>query len=423
MMKTVKETLHWLDARLPIINTFERHLSKHPVPSWVNFWYLFGALAMAVLILQIITGVWMLMFYENGENLAFSSIQYIMRDVEFGWLLRYFHSTGASFLFIVVYLHLFRGLLYGSYRRPRELVWLLGMVTFLVLMGEGFFGYVLPFGQMSYWGAQVIVSLFGAVPLIGDSLVEWFRGDYVISGATLGRFLALHAVVLPLAMVALVFMHLVALHEVGVGNQDGVDLESRRDKDGVPIGSIPFFPYKVLQAMFATIVMMILFCIVAFYMPKFFGLFLEAPNFEKASWLKTPEHIVPVWYFMPFYAMLRACTFPLLGLDAKFWGLVVMMSAVIIPFVLPWLDRSPVASMRYKGYFSRVSLAVMIVCFLVLGYLGAVPPSEGREIVAQICTLGYFSYFLLMPIYTRLEQTKPVLDPRDAKLPLAEAKR
>ena len=412
----LKDTLGWVDQRLPVVNTFERHLSKHPVPSWVNFWYLFGALAMAVLIIQIVTGIWLMMNYENGEDQAFASIQYIMRDVELGWLLRYFHSTGASFLFIVVYLHLFRGLLYGSYRKPREMVWLIGMLIFVAMMGEGFFGYVLPFGQMSYWGAQVIVSLFGAVPAVGESLTEWFRGDYVISGATLARFVALHAVVLPLAMVALVFLHLVALHEVGAGNQDGVDLESKHDADGVPLGSVPFFPYKVLQALFATAVMMVLFCVVAFFMPKFFGLFLEAPNFEKANWLKTPEHIVPVWYFMPFYAMLRASTFPFLGLDAKFWGLVIMGAAIIVLFAMPWLDRSPANSMRYKGLFSRLSLAVLVVCFLILGYLGAVPPSEGRELAAQLCTLGYFSHFLLMPLYTRWERTRPVVDPRDGKV-------
>ncbi|MGI9345471.1 MAG: cytochrome b [Gammaproteobacteria bacterium] len=411
----MRDTLRWLDDRLPIINTFERHLSKHPVPAWTNFWYLFGAMATAVFAIQIITGVWLMMNYENAEEKAFDSVQYIMRDVELGWLLRYFHSTGASFLFIVVYLHMFRGLLYGSYRKPRELVWILGVLLFLVMMGEGFFGYVLPFGQMSYWGAQVIVSLFGAVPLIGDSLVEWFRGDYVISGATLGRFVALHAVVLPLAMVALIFLHIVALHESGAGNPDGVDLEAKLDKDGVPIGSIPFFPYKVLQAIFAISIMMILFCVVAFYIPKFFGFFLEAPNFEKANWLKTPEHIVPVWYFMPFYAMLRASTVPFLGLDAKFWGLVVMVTAILVLFILPWLDRSAAHSMRYKGMFSKLSLSALIISFISLGYLGAVPVSEGRELMTQFFTLIYFAHFLLMPLYTKYEQSRPVIDPRDQK--------
>lgn len=413
LAKAAAEAGRWIDRRLPVSNTFQRHLSKHPVPSWVNFWYLFGALTMAVFIIQIATGIWLMMNYENSEDKAFASIQYIMRDVELGWLLRYMHSTGASFMFIVIYLHMFRALLYGSYRGPRELVWILGVVLFIAMMGEGFFGYVLPFGQMSYWGAQVIVSLFGAVPVIGDSLVEWFRGDYVISGTTLGRFVALHAVVLPLLMVGLVVMHLIALHEVGAGNQDGVDLESRRDEEGVPVGSVPFYPYKVLQALFATSVMLVLFCGVVFFIPKFFGFFLEPPNFEAANWLKTPEHIVPVWYFTPFYAMLRATTFPFLGLDAKFWGLVVMLASLAILFVLPWLDRSKVASMRYKGWLSRGALALMVVCFLILGYLGSVPPSEGRELMAQLCTIGYFAYFMLMPVYTVLEKTKPPVDPRD----------
>lgn len=414
LTQAAQEAGRWLNRRLPISNTFERHLSKHPVPSWVNFWYLFGALATAVFVIQIVTGIWLMMSYENSEDRAFASIQYIMRDVELGWLLRYMHSTGASFLFIVVYLHMFRGLLYGSYRAPRELVWILGMVLFIAMMGEGFFGYVLPFGQMSYWGAQVIVSLFGAVPVIGDSLVEWFRGDYVISGTTLGRFVALHAVVLPLMMVGLIAIHIIALHEVGAGNQDGVDLESRRDAQGVPIGSVPFFPYKVLQALFATCIMLVLFCVVVFFIPKFFGLFLEAPNFEKANWLKTPNHIVPVWYFTPFYAMLRATTYPFLGLDAKFWGLVVMLISLAILFALPWLDRSPVASMRYKGWVSRISLGLMVVCFLILGYLGSVPPSEERELLAQLCTIGYFAHFLLMPAYTSLESVRRPKDPRDA---------
>lgn len=410
--EALREAGHWIDRRLPVVNTFERHLSRHAVPSWVNFWYLFGALTTAVFIIQIVTGIWLMMNYENSEDKAFASIQYIMRDVELGWLLRYLHSTGASFMFIVVYLHIFRALLYGSYRGPRELVWIVGMVLFIALMGEGFFGYVLPFGQMSYWGAQVIVSLFGAVPAVGDTLVEWFRGDYVISGTTLGRFVALHAVVLPLLMVGLIVLHLIALHEVGAGNQDGVNLEARRDAQGVPEGSVPFYPYKVLQALFATSVMLILFCIVAFFIPKFFGFFLEAANYEKANWLQTPEHIVPVWYFTPFYAMLRATTFAFLGLDAKFWGLVVMLASLVVLFVLPWLDRSPVASMRYKGMISRISLAIMVVCFFALGYLGTVTPSDNRELMAQICTIGYFSHFLLMPIYTRLETSRPAVDPR-----------
>ena len=402
-----QEIVDWFERRLPVKNTLERHLTKHPVPSNTNIWYLFGALAIVIFIVQIVSGIWLMTHYDNSAAGAFASIEYIMRDVDYGWLLRYMHSTGASAMFALVYLHIFRGLLYGSYRKPRELVWLFGMVLYLALMAEGFLGYVLPFGQMSYWAAQVIVSLIGAIPLVGEDLVTWVRGDYVISGITLSRFLALHAVVIPLMLIGVVVFHIIGLHEVGAGNPEGTDIESKRDKFGIPVGSVPFFPYKVLQAIFATGLFLILFSVVLFFAPEFGGYFLEKVNFEPAQPLKTPEHIVPVWYYTPFYAMLRATTFNFLFLDAKFWGLIVMLAAILIIALLPWLDRSPVASIRYKGIWSKVFLGVLVVSFVCLGYLGVVAPSAEREAWAQIFTLGYFSYFLLMPIYTAYEKTKP----------------
>ena len=404
----IKGSLQWIDRRLPVINTFERHLSKHPVPAKVNFWYLFGALSAVVLIIQLISGIWVAMAYNPSAEGAFASIEYIMRDLEFGWLLRYMHSTGASAFFIVVYLHIFRGMLYGSYQRPRELVWLIGCVIFFCLMSEAFLGYVLPYGQMSYWGAQVIVSLFGAIPVIGDDLLNWIRGDYIISGITLNRFFVLHVVLLPLLLIVFTLLHIIALHEVGAGNPEGTDIDDYRDERGIPAQSIPFFPYKVLHAIYATGIFLILFAVVMFYLPEFFGFFLEAPNFEEANQLKTPEHIVPVWYFLPFYAMLRAATFPLFGMDAKLWGGIVMVGALLIVCMLPWLDRSRVKSMRYKGRWSKAFLGIFVVCFGFLAYLGAVSPTPMRELGAQICTAGYFLYFLLMPWYTSVEkQTLP----------------
>ena len=331
-----------------------------------------------------------------------------MRDVEYGWLIRYMHSTGASAFFIVVYLHMFRAMLYGSYRKPRELVWLIGMAIYLVLMAEGFMGYVLPWGQMSYWGAQVIVSLFGAIPVVGDALVEWIRGDFLISGITMNRFFSLHVIALPLVLVMLVFLHIVALHEVGSNNPDGIEIKKNKDKNGIPRDGIPFHPYYTVHDIFGVAVFLFVFCTVIFFFPEMGGYFLEHANFEEANNLKTPDHIAPVWYFTPFYAMLRAVTSPFLGLDAKFWGLVVMGGAIAILFVLPWLDRSKVKSIRYKGWISKVALVIFVISFVILGYLGAIASTPGRTVAAQIFTLLYFAYFLLMPFYTRLEKTKPV---------------
>tara|TARA_Y100000746_G_scaffold92423_1_gene78603 strand:- start:401 stop:1609 length:1209 start_codon:yes stop_codon:yes gene_type:complete len=397
----VTRLLNWINYRLPIVNTFERHLSKHPVPKKVNFWYLFGALASIVLILQIVTGIWLMMPYSNTEEGAFASIEYIMRDVDYGWIIRYMHTTGASMFFAIVYLHMFRGLLYGSYKKPKELVWIFGATIYLVMMAEGFLGYVLPYGQMSYWGAQVIISLFGAIPYIGESLEVWVRGDYYISGITISRFFALHVVALPLILIALVFLHLVALHEVGAGNPEGVDIEEFIDEDGVPLDSVPFFPYKVLSAMPAIGVFGLVFCIIMFFFPEGGGYFLELANFEEANPLVTPEHIAPVWYYAPYYTMLRAVPDPL-------GGLIVMAAAVAIIFIVPWLDRSNVASIRYKGILSKIAIVMFVVSFITLGYLGTVTVTETGKIMSIICTVMYFAFFLLMPIYTSIEKTYEV---------------
>ena len=397
----VNKVLNWINYRLPVVNTFERHLSKHPVPKKVNFWYLFGALASIVLILQIVTGIWLMMPYSNTEEGAFASIEYIMRDVDYGWIIRYMHTTGASMFFAIVYLHMFRGLLYGSYKKPKELVWIFGATIYLVMMAEGFLGYVLPYGQMSYWGAQVIISLFGAIPYIGESLEVWVRGDYYISGITISRFFALHVVALPLILIALVFLHLVALHEVGAGNPEGVDIEEFVDEDGVPLDSVPFFPYKVLSAMPAIGVFGLVFCIIMFFFPEGGGYFLELANFEEANPLVTPEHIAPVWYYAPYYTMLRAVPDP-------FGGLIVMAAAVAIIFIVPWLDRSNVASIRYKGILSKIAIVMFVVSFITLGYLGTVTVTEIGKIMSIICTVMYFAFFLLMPIYTSIEKTYEV---------------
>jgi ubiquinol-cytochrome c reductase cytochrome b subunit len=347
-------------------------------------------------------------YVPSGDG-AFRSVEYIMRDVEYGWLLRYLHSTGASAFFAVVYLHMFRGMMYGSYRKPRELLWLIGMAIFIVLMAEGFFGYLLPWGNMSYWAAQVIVSLVGAIPLIGPDLMEWVRGDFLISEITLNRFFALHVIALPLVLVMLVFVHIVALHHVGSNNPDGIEVKKTKDENGVPVDAIPFHPYYTIgHDLPAIVAFLFIFCVIVFYAPEMGGYFIEKPNFEEANPLKTPEHIAPVWYYTPFYAMLRAATYPLFGLTAKFWGLVVMAGAIVLPAALPWLDRSPVKSMRYKGMWSKVMLGLFVISFFILGYLGLIPPSPVATAVAQICTVIYFAYFVLMPWYTRIEKTKPV---------------
>ncbi|ATP46689.1 cytochrome bc complex cytochrome b subunit [Pseudomonas kermanshahensis] len=393
--------MDWIDARFPATKMWEDHLSKYYAPKNFNFLYFFGSLALLVLVNQIVTGVWLTMSFTPSAEEAFASVEYIMRDVEYGWILRYLHSTGASAFFIVVYLHMFRGLLYGSYQKPRELVWLFGMLIYLALMAEAFMGYLLPWGQMSYWGAQVIISLFGAIPVIGDDLTQWIRGDYLISGITLNRFFALHVVALPIVILGLVVLHILALHEVGSNNPDGVDIKKKKDENGIPLDGIPFHPYYTVKDIVGVVVFLFVFCAVVFFFPEMGGYFLEKPNFEQANAFKTPEHIAPVWYFTPFYAILRA-------VPDKLMGVIAMGAAIAVLFVLPWLDRSPVRSMRYKGWISKLFLLVFCVAFVILGILGVLAPTPGRTLLSQVCTVLYFAYFLLMPFYTRLEKTKPV---------------
>ena len=401
---TPKGFLGWVDKRFPVIDTWNKHLGDYYAPKNMGFWSLFGSLALVVLVLQIVTGLWLAMSYKPAAADAFASVEYIMRDVEWGWLLRYMHSTGASFFFIVVYLHMFRGLMWGSYKKPRELLWMIGVLLYLAMMATAFFGYLLPWGQMSYWGAQVIVNLFAAVPKVGEGLSTWVRGDFVISDATLNRFYALHFFV-PFLIAALVFLHIVALHRVGSTNPDGIEIKEHKDENGKPLDGIPFHPYYTVKDTMGLVAFLAIFAAVVFFAPDFGGIFLEPPNFQPADPLKTPPHIAPVWYFTPYYAMLRAVP-PLAG--SQFPGVVVMFAAILIMFLLPWLDRSPVRSMRYKGILSRGFLAAFAVSFIVLAYLGLQPASDLYTLLARIFTVVYFAFFLLMPIYTKLEKTKPV---------------
>lgn len=398
-MSMGKKIMHWVDARFPATETYEYHMSKYYAPKNFNFWYFFGVLSMIVLVNQLVTGIWLTMMYNPSAEGAFASVEYIMRDVKGGWLIRYMHSTGASAFFVVVYLHMFRALLYGSYQKPRELIWLIGMGIYLSLMAEGFFGYLLPWGNMSFWGAQVILNLPAALPVIGDGLAEWVRGDYIISGITLNRFFALHVVAIPLVLVGLVFMHLVALHHVGSNNPDGIDIKKLKDKNGVPLDGIEFHPYYTVHDMVGIVVFFICFFAVVFFFPEGGGFFLEPPNFEAANSLKTPAHIAPVWYYTPFYAILRA-------VPDKLGGVVAMGAAIAVLFLMPWLDRSPVRSMRYKGILSRIALTVFAISFIVLGYLGATPTTPTATLMARIFTVLYFLFFLLMPIYTSIEKCK-----------------
>jgi ubiquinol-cytochrome c reductase cytochrome b subunit len=391
----------WINSRMPTLQReWKRHMSEYYAPKNFNFWYYFGVLSMVVLVIQLVTGIWLLMSYQGSAEQAFASVEYIMRDVDLGWIIRYAHSTGASAFFIVVYLHMFRGLMYGSYKAPRELVWIFGMTIYLALMAEAFLGYVLPWGQMSYWGAQVIISLFGAIPVVGEDIVQWIRGDYLISGITLNRFMSLHVVALPIILIALIVMHIIALHDVGSNNPDGVSIKEHKDKDGNPIDGLPFYPYFVIHDLVPIVVFLFVFCAVLFFMPEMGGFFLEYANFEIANSLKTPEHIAPVWYFTPYYSMLRA-------VPDKLGGFIIMGAAIAILFVLPWLDRSPVRSMRYKGNISRAALLIFAAVFIILGYLGVKAPTAGRTILAQICTVLYFSYFIGIYFWTKYETTRP----------------
>ena len=399
MGKRLTSFVAWVDKRFPLTANWKAHLTEYYAPKNFNFWYYFGVLAMVVLVIQLVTGVWLLMSYQGSAEQAFASVEYIMRDVELGWIIRYAHSTGASAFFIVVYMHMFRGLMYGSYKPPRELVWIFGMTIYVALMAEAFLGYVLPWGQMSYWGAQVIISLFGAIPVVGEDLVQWIRGDYLISGITLNRFMSLHVVAIPIILLALVVMHIIALHDVGSNNPDGVSIKKYKDAKGNPIDGIPFFPYFVIHDLVPIVVFLFVFCSILFFMPEMGGFFLEYANFEIANNLKTPEHIAPVWYFTPFYSMLRA-------VPDKLGGFIVMAAAIAILFVLPWLDRSPVRSIRYKGMFSRVAILMLAAVFIILGYLGVKAPTAARTVLTQVCTVLYFSYFIGIYFWTRIESTK-----------------
>ena len=442
--------LNWVDNRFPASKLYNDHLGNYFAPKNFNFWYVFGALSLLVLVIQIVTGIFLTMHYKPDAALAFASVEYIMRDVPWGWLIRYMHSTGASAFFVVVYLHMFRGLMYGSYRKPRELVWLFGCAIFLALMAEAFMGYLLPWGQMSYWGAQVIVNLFAAIPFIGPDLALLIRGDYVVGDATLNRFFAFHVIAVPLVLLGLVVAHLIALHEVGSNNPDGVEIKAHKDAKGNPLDGIPFHPYYTVHDIFAVSVFLMVFTAIIFFAPEAGGYFLEYNNFIPADPLKTPLHIAPVWYFTPYYSMLRAVTgemmyvfvacvvaaaaftilkarvamllkaaiavvalvavAAMLVFDPKFWGVVVMGGAVIILFFLPWLDYSEAKSIRYRPDWHKYLYAVFVINFVVLGYLGIKPPSLINERVSQVGTLFYFGFFLLMPWWSRLGTFKPVPD-------------
>ena len=401
MSKFLTASLEWIDARFPLSKMWNEHLAQYYAPKNFDFWYYFGSLALLVLVIQLVTGIFLATNYKADATLAFASVEYIMRDVNWGWLIRYMHSTGASFFFIAVYLHMFRGMMYGSYRKPRELVWLIGMLIYVALMAESFMGYLLPWGQMSFWGAQVIISLFGAIPYIGETLVLWIRGDYVIADATLNRFFAYHAVSVPIILLVLVVVHIIALHEVGSNNPDGIEIKKKKDENGKPLDGIPFHPYYTVKDIMGFAVFLMIFSFVIFFMPEFGGWFLEKDNFTPADPMKTPEHIVPLWYFTPFYAILRA-------VPDKLWGVIAMGASLVVFFLLPWLDRSPVKSIRYKGWMSKLALFIFVISFIALGYLGTQPATPELTRLARVFSVLYFGFFLLMPLYTAFEKTKPV---------------
>jgi ubiquinol-cytochrome c reductase cytochrome b subunit len=391
----------WVDDRFPVIEFWDAHLSKYYAPKNLNFWYYFGSLAVLMLVIQFLSGIFLAMNYKPTASTAFASVEYIMRDVNWGWLIRYMHSTGASFFFIVVYLHMFRALLYGSYRKPRELLWLFGMVIFAVLMAEAFMGYLLPWGQMSFWGAQVIISLFGAIPFVGDELALWIRGDFVVADATLNRFFAFHVVALPLLLLGLVLFHMISLHSVGSNNPDGIEIKKHKDENGIPLDGIPFHPYYTIKDTVGSVVFLMIFSAVLFYSPEMGGWFLEKDNFVPADALKTPEHIAPLWYFTPFYAILRA-------VPDKFLGVMAMGASIGVLFILPWLDRSPVKSIRQRGKIYKAALATFVVSFIGLAYLGTVAATPTATLFSRIFSILYFAFFLLMPFYTRHDKTQPI---------------
>lgn len=406
--------LEWLDERLPVAKFLEDQLLKYYAPKNFNFLYFFGSLALLVLVNQIVTGIVLAMHYKPAAELAFDSVEYIMRDVDWGWLLRYLHSTGASLFFVVIYMHMFRGIFYGSFKKPRELLWLFGMVIFVLLMAEAFMGYLLPWGQMSYWGAQVIISLFGAIPVIGEDLATWIRGDFVIADATLNRFFALHVIAVPLAILGLVVLHLAALRTVGSNNPDGIEIKKNRDLVGIPKDGIPFHPYYTVKDLYVAGLFLTIFAWIVFYSPEMGGLFLEHPNFDPADPMKTPEHIQPVWYFTPFYSILRA-------IPSKLGGVVGMGASIVVLFLLPWLDRCPVKSIRYRSPLFKIALTAFIISFLGLGVLGTKPVTETYTLMARGFSVIYFSFFLLLPIFSSVEITKEVPQRlTESVLPLAK---
>ena len=402
-MKLLNALVAWIDARFPLTSTWRAHVSEYYAPKNFNFWYFFGSLAMLVLVIQIASGIFLTMNYKPDALFAFASVEYIMRDVQWGWLLRYIHSTGASMFFVVVYLHMFRGLMYGSYRKPRELLWIIGMIIYLSLMGEAFMGYLLPWGQMSFWGAQVIVNLFSSVPFIGPDLALLIRGDYVISDVTLNRFFALHVIAIPLVLVGIVVAHLVALHEVGSNNPDGIEIKKHKNTHGKPLDGIPFHPYYTVKDIVGSVVFLIIFCAIIFFAPDMGGYFLEGNNFVPADPMKTPEHIAPVWYFTPYYAILRAVP-PMFG--SQFPGVVAMGAATMIFFFLPWLDRGKVKSIRYRGPIYKTFLALFVISFIGLGWLGLMPATPLYTWIARVLSVVYFAFFLLMPWYTSIDKCK-----------------
>jgi ubiquinol-cytochrome c reductase cytochrome b subunit len=394
---------NWIDQRFPLTKVWNEHLAEYYTPRNFNFWYFFGSLAMLVLVIQIVSGIFLAMHFKPEETLAFASVEYIMRDVDWGWLIRYIHSTGASAFFVVIYLHMYRGLLYGSYKAPRELIWILGMVLYIALMAEAFMGYVLPWGQMSYWGAKVIINLFGSVPFIGDLILEFILGDYAVGDPALNRFFSLHVVAIPLILVILVFLHIVALHTVGSNNPDGVEIKKNKDANGIPKDGIPFHPYYSVKDIVGVVVFLMIFSAVIFFAPTLGGYFLEAPNFIEANPLKTPDHIAPLWYLTPFYSVLRAIP-PMFS--SQFPGVVAMFAALLILIALPWLDRSKVKSIRYRPWQFKVALGIFVVSFLVLGVLGTLPVTPLYSLLAQIFTFLYFAFFILMPWFTSIGTNK-----------------
>ena len=401
----MKNKQSWIDQRFPLTKVFNEHLAEYYTPRNFNIWYFFGGLAILMLGMQLLTGIFLTMHYKPDAEYAFASVEYIMRDVEWGWFIRYLHSTGASAFFVIIYLHMMRALLYGSYKGPRELIWILGMVLYILLLAEAFFGYVLPWGQMSFWGAQVIISLFGSVPVVGPDLLVWILGDYAVGDATLNRFFSLHVVVLPLILVVLVFLHIVALHTVGSNNPDGVEIKKNKDADGIPKDGIPFHPYYTVKDIMGVVAFLWIFCAVVFYAPALNGYFLEAPNFIEANPLKTPEHIAPLWYLTPYYSVLRAIP-PLFG--SQFPGVLAMFAALLVFFFLPWLDRSPVKSIRYRSPIYKWILGVFVISFIMLGWLGVKPVTPLYVLLARIFTALYFAFFILMPWYSALGKTKEV---------------